>query len=350
MRRDESLRKISRLCRLSCRSGGFLSQLWCAAGGLWQHIVVVCRFCRSEVIPGKSPNSVPPRIPDDGRPRLTVGGRTYLVRGLLAKGRYSNVYLARWVVRLGETVCIKVARTDAGRDALRREQQSLRDLWKSDAQGAPYFLQQLPPPIDHGPVRIDGEEFWVSVLQWRPGFHTSLERAVERRDGRLDGRILVWVVKRALETLSFIHRSGYVHGALTPDHILLHPREHGAILTGFSSAQRITSSLKRPVSYPSDPRWRDLYPAVFLQGAAPTPADDIALLCRSILHAAGTSWINRSGSLPAALGRVLRDAADGTIADAWELREQVTAAAAAGYGAPKYSPLEPDTSDDGDKS
>jgi hypothetical protein len=235
-----------------------------------------------------------------------------------------------------------VARDDAGRDALRREQQMLRLLWKSEAQGAPYFLQQISPPIDHGPVHIEGDEFWVSVLQWRPGFHTSLEQAAEQRDGRLDGRILVWVVKRALETLSFVHRSGFVHGALTPDHVVLHPREHGVILIGFSYAQLLKPSLNQQPIAPFAPKWRDLYPSAILKGDRPSTADDIALLCRSVMHVAGTSWVNRSGSLPGALGRLLRDAADGEYADAWELRELVTAAAAKEYGAPKYSPLQSD--------
>ena len=108
---------------------------------------------------------------------------------------------------------------------------------------------------------------------------------------------------------------------------------------------RSASLCPRPSEHPVAPfapKWRALYPSAILNGDRPSTAEDIALLCRSVMHVAGTSWVNRSGSLPGALGRLLRDAADGEYADAWELRELVTAAAAKEYGAPKYSPLQSD--------
>ena len=325
---------------------GFCPSCGAPLEGLWQHIVVVCRFCRAEVIPGGEADGVVPRIPDDGRPRISLGGRTYLVLGLLATGESSHVYLARWVVRLGETVLIKVATSPAGREQLRKEQRALSQLWKSDAQGAEYYVQRIPPPVAHGPVHILKDEYWASVMQYRAGFHTSLTQAVADNDGALSGRILVWVAKRTLETLAFIHRSGFVHGAITPDHIVLHPKEHGCLLIGFSEAQNHMSSIKRPLPVHISTRWRDVYPGVLTRTQQATQHTDVAMVAKCILHSAGTRWLNRGGSLPRALSAVIQRAADGDFTDAWELRERIDAAAKADYGAPKYSPLVPAEADD----
>lgn len=75
-------------------------------------------------------------MPDDGRPRLHVGGRTYLLEGLLARGQACGVYRGRWVIRLGELVVLELLRSLADQDLLRREWAVLRHLEESTAQGA----------------------------------------------------------------------------------------------------------------------------------------------------------------------------------------------------------------------
>jgi len=282
--------------------------------GLWEHVAVVCRYCRVEVLPGGTGDPVPQRMPDDGRPRISVAGRTYLVEGHLARGRSSEVYRGRWVVRLGELVVLKLARHGQDGSRLRHEHAVLQRLWDSPARGADHFVRRLAAPIALAPVRVGGAERVVSVMQWRSGFHTTLQDAIEAFPDGVHGRVLVWVLKRVLEELAFLHRAGVGHGAVEPDHILVHPRDHGAMLVGFGGAA--------------------LAPHV-------DRASDVVGLARSIEQAAGARGllVDRFGSLPPALGRVVRDAAAGHHDDAWALRAQVDAAARRAYGPSQYSPL-----------
>ncbi|MCO6459199.1 MAG: hypothetical protein J5I93_28150 [Pirellulaceae bacterium] len=50
----------------------------------WSRIVLVCPYCGSQNAPGGAGDPVPSSVPDDGRWRLAVAGRTYLVLGQLA--------------------------------------------------------------------------------------------------------------------------------------------------------------------------------------------------------------------------------------------------------------------------
>src|SRR5262245_16781209 len=89
---------------------------------------VLCRYCSATNAVGAP---VPGQIPDDGRPRINVGGRTYVIEGLLARGDASDVYRARWAMRLGELVVLKVNRSLRDGDLLRNEWRVLEQLHRS---------------------------------------------------------------------------------------------------------------------------------------------------------------------------------------------------------------------------
>lgn len=63
----------------------------------WDALVIVCEACGSQSIPGKPGEPVPAYVPADGRPRLNLGGRSWVLEGRLASGDSSEVYRARWV-------------------------------------------------------------------------------------------------------------------------------------------------------------------------------------------------------------------------------------------------------------
>lgn len=54
----------------------------------------------------------------------------------------------------------------------------------------------------------------------------------------VDPRASVWIWKRLLELLGWVHRAGYTHGAVIPHHLILHAKDHGVVLAGWSSVVR----------------------------------------------------------------------------------------------------------------
>jgi hypothetical protein len=63
------------------------------------------------------------------------------------------------------------------------------------------------------------------------------------------------------------------------------------------------------------------------------------MAARCVLRAAATGLLDRSGTLPRELGRLVEGAAAGGRDDAWALLEELEAAALQEYGPPAYSPL-----------
>lgn len=52
----------------------------------------------------------------------------------------------------------------------------------------------------------------------------------------IDFRDMIWMLKRLLIAVGYVHSEGLVHGSIIPAHVLVHPEKHGAFLVGWSSA------------------------------------------------------------------------------------------------------------------
>jgi hypothetical protein len=289
-------------------------------GGTWTEIVVVCAYCGAHNAPGRPGEPVPPSIPDDGRPRLNVAGRTYVIVGRLATGETTDVFEGRWALRLGERVVVKVLRDPRDEDLLRREAEVLRRLHAADAPGAVQLVRRLPQPVALGPARIGHRERLVSVHRWRAGF----TRTMAELPGDLDPRAGVWLLKRLLEILGWMHRAGFVHGAVIPPHVLVHRRDHGALLVGFATATAAGEPLPAAAA-----AWRSSYRRA--PGEIVRPADDVAMAAAGVLAL--------TGSLPEGLATLIGRAAEGAETDAWALRDRLDAEALRALGPPSYTPI-----------
>ena len=301
----------------------------------WNRIVLVCRFCGSQNAPGGGGDPVPSSIPDDGRLRIAVGARTYLIRGLLAKGDSSYVYFGRWVKRLGEQVVVKILKSPTDQDLFRREQLFLQRLHDSPARGTHHFAERIPEPISMGPVQLRKAERLIAVYRWRSGFLHSLEDVMQVHPDGVDPRMAVWSFKRMLETLHWSHGTGVLHGAILPRHVLIHSRDHGVMLIGWSTA--VSSSRNETATLPAISReWSDWYP----DGRNASRAADIAMAARCVLVATGSSPTGDGGTLPPELAELLKKSVNRRHDDAWDLREQVSELSRAELGPPTYCPLD----------
>lgn len=291
----------------------------------WDQLVVVCEHCGSQNLPGKPGDPVPPRVPVDGRPRVSLGGRTYVVESRLGVGDSSRVFRARWAMRLGELAVLKVLQASADADRFRSEWRVLEALQRSRAEGASHFVTRLPVPIAHGLVESDGPRL-ASVFGWKSGFvHTLTEIGEVHADG-VPGEVAVWLLKRLLELLGFVHRSGYVHGAVTPDHVLVHPFDHGATLVGWTCS--VPWRRGRVGDLPARSRtWSALYGGA----TAGTPQLDVQMACRCVQAVAP--------GLPEGVAEVVSRGADGRWDEAWVVAERLTEASRASFGPPAYHPL-----------
>lgn len=303
-----------------------------------------CTFCSALLVPGDgrwvaapAQHAAEPLRHPTAR-RLWLGGHRYALLGRIARGEGSDVFLAERDGRLTERVVLKMLRASRDRDLLEREHAVLGELEKSEAQGAPHFTRLLPQRVALGIARLglrgDEGERQVSALRWRSGFVHTADDVMATYPGGVPRASTVWIWKRLLELLGFVHRSGFVHGAVLPAHVLVHAKDHGVVLCGWSRAGRagtplVARSEGADAFYPDDLR----------AGANARPGHDIAMSARVISRLLGGTELAPPQSVPEPLREIVAQharLAPGAETDAWALMARLQEAANAVFGPPKF--------------
>jgi hypothetical protein len=308
---------------------------------------VTCAYCSASVAPGSTPlvsrkayagalaraETAAAASPDD----LTVGDARWRSIGPPVRGDISDVFPATRARRLTERAIVKLLRDPADADLFARQWEVLSALHAADAQGAHHFTLRLPGLVARGDARCgDGTTRAAIVLRAPPGFEATLDDVREAFPSGVDARHAVWMWRRLLEVLGWVHRSGWVHGAVLPQHVVLNAADHGAILVGWACAARVDERL------PAVCADREaFYPDEVLRGGRAGVAMDLSMTARCVAHALGA---DAGHDLPAAVPPAVRDlveaSVDGAVpADAWRLNDMVAAAARHAFGPPAFVPF-----------
>jgi hypothetical protein len=145
----------------------------------------------------------------------------YTLAGDPVRGDLANLYDA------GDAM-VKIPRDPGVNDLLEREAVALRQLPK-DGDGR--FLPYVPRLLESFRHRDEatGAERRVNAIARLDGFHPLTDVRAAHPDG-VDPRDVAWMWRRLLVGLGFAHRAGVLHGAVLPEHVLIHPERHGLVL------------------------------------------------------------------------------------------------------------------------
>ena len=148
---------------------------------------------------------------------LTTPRATYRMGAPVARGDLADL------TALDDDKLLKLPRRPADNDLVRAEAAALTTLRTA---GDPRFRAYAPRLVEAF-VHEDGAGVRreAVVLERMTGFVplTGME-------GRLDARDAAWIWRRLLVGLGWAHRAGVVHGAVLPEHVLIHPERHGLVL------------------------------------------------------------------------------------------------------------------------
>ena len=162
---------------------------------------------------------------------------SYLLKAQVGKGAHCDVLLAERLGALHERVTMKIAREPAHRDALAHELQILLALQAIQAPGAAYYTRRLPQAVGVGRADIGSGDLRDALVLRNPaGYWGSLADVLQTQPHGIDPRHVVWIWRRMLEVLGFLHANGWSHGNIAPEHALVHPRDHGILLVGWRQA------------------------------------------------------------------------------------------------------------------
>jgi serine/threonine protein kinase len=274
-----------------------------------------------------------------------IGNRLYEVLGLMGRGQYTDVYFARWRSSTPELVVLKVGCVEQGFPWMKKEQQTLSGLHVSKCVGADFFTFFLPKPL-HAEVISDheGAERPVIVYKYRNLFDWSLADIRQEYPEGVCERTVVWIWKRLLQLLSFVHANKFAHGAVLPEHIIINAPNHGALLVGWSACAAFGQVIE-----PIDERQRVFYPPSLTDDTVLVASCelDLYMLARSLVWLVGGD--SRTGKLPSKipvkLADLLRDASgfgnnpNGLTLSAIEMHDTVKRLAREVYGSPAFIPL-----------
>jgi len=274
---------------------------------------------------------------DGDRSWLAVGRDHWAPIRLLAHGEFSDVFLADRGRRPTERALLKLLRNGDDLPVLEREWTALQELQASTAPGADALAARLPQPIDRGEVRSgDRAGAHALVLRWAPGFEHTFEAIRTAFPRGVSARVSIWMWRRLLETLAFVHRSGFVHGAVLPQHLLVERGEHGLRLVGYGCAGHVGEALTAVVT-----RYEGFYPAAMLAEQRLSPEHDLAMSARCVAYALGADdGTNLPASVPATLRDLVRAVGRGEDSgEAWDLRQRVGVVGRELFGAASFHPL-----------
>ncbi len=273
---------------------------------------------------------------------LSIGDRYWAIDGLIAHGDISDVYsgrLARWPTEL---VILKLLRDPQDAGLFDNEWKTLQILQKSESRGADTFTRLIPQPVAHGSITAGsfaGRR--VSIFRWASGFLHTFEEVLQVYPQGIPPQASIWVWRRILEVLAFIHNSGMVHGAVLPAHLLVQENEHGVRLVGYSQAGPQNSGLHAIASED-----KIFYPQPIQSWVNLTPELDLAMSARCIAAILGGNAETASlpQAVPAPLAEIIKRFAlsrpgDNSGVDAWDVREELGRIANQVFGPPRFIPI-----------
>jgi hypothetical protein len=125
----------------------------------------------------------------------------------------------------------------------------------------------------------------MNVIAQLEGFYT-LEQIHATFPNGLDPLHLVWMWRRLLVALGYAHQNNVVHGAVLPQHVLIHPEMHGLVVVDWCYSVTSDDGDYPPISAIVE-QYRSWYPDEVLSKQAPSPATDIALAARCMMQLGG---------------------------------------------------------------
>jgi|SRR5271166_424375 len=264
-------------------------------------------------------------------------GSEYTVGKRFAQGDLCDLYES---THRSDRVCFKIAQSAADNDLVENESRVLKKLFPAKQEEVKFY-RYLPRCLDTFAFRGAGSTATrqVNVLTFLDGYRSLAEVHNVYPNG-LDYRDVVWMLKRTLAGIGFVHSQGVVHGAIIPPHVMVHPTGHGAKIVDWSYAVDVDGCVKA-LSKP----YRAFYAPEILKKQKATAAADVFMVFKCIIYLLGGDV--ETGRMPDTVPKPFRSFISGCLIaspthrpnDAWKLHEELDELLLKLVGKPKYRPL-----------
>lgn len=262
--------------------------------------------------------------------------RVYEVKRTLAIGDVADVSLAEWSDgKDTHKYVVKASRILAGAAMLEAEHTAIAAILTK--MGDYSYNAYFPTICESFPIR-DKIQKRVNVFMWEDGWYSATQVREKYQLG-VDGRHIAWMFKRLLVALGAAHASGYVHGAVLPEHFLVNADNHGGRLVGWGQSVKIGETVKI-----ISRQYRDWYPPEILNKQPVSPATDIYMAARVARFLCGAAASDMfPATIPTGIQRFLQGCLLGGQTmrpqDAWALHDEYASLLGTIYGKPRFHSL-----------
>jgi len=232
----------------------------------------------------------------------------------------------------GEKLIFKSSRNQSDNDLVLNEIDSIKYIEKhSDS----LYNQFYPKIIDSFKIK-DASKLQrqvVVLIDYREKGYISLLEVRDKFKDDLNPRHIVWIFKRMLMGLGYLHNQSMTHGAILPQHILVHPVDHSIKIIDWSYLVKGQSKIK---AISSD--YKAFYPIEVLKKRQLGGYTDIYMAAKTMQY-----LIKGNERVPIGLINFLKyctiPGPSHRPLDAWLLHEEFDKEMTEIFGKPKYIEL-----------
>lgn len=212
---------------------------------------------------------------------LVTAARSYHVGAApVASGDIADLYPAHHTDGHRRSAVLKVPRSPRDNDLMKAEATALERIRERGPRSARAFFPRLLESIRHRDAAT-GVERRANVLARLDGFHSLADVRRAYPDG-IDPRDAAWMWRRLLVALGAAAAAGAVHGAVVPEHVLVHPEEHGLVLVDWCYSVTAHAARTAPHIPAMVPHRKDLYPPEVADRRPASARTDIYMATRCV--------------------------------------------------------------------
>lgn len=211
----------------------------------------------------------------------------YNITSLISDGDISKVYFS------SSGHAVKISSYHDFNGHLKREYDLMCEIRppSSDPAVDGSILKLFTHPIESFPVKTPKGLFQVNVFEDASKERVRLDQILEYYPHGLDFRDAAWMFKRFLMILGYIHNKGIIHGSVIPEHLYVHPIEHGAKLVDWCWATK-----NQPLEAIT-PHREDFYPPEVFKKLPSTASSDIYMAAKCAFY-----LLNKDQAPPKVIG------------------------------------------------
>jgi len=229
-------------------------------------------------------------------------GRYEFASDIFVEGDFSNLY--QGTNEAGEAVFAKVAIDPRVNSYLAHESSVLGRASDAVAKSLRPYLPELLESVVL--TEVGNEQFRVNVFRYKPGY-VSLTEVRKAYPNGVAPEVAAWMWRRVLGQALAARTIGVVHGAIVPDHVLVHPVSHDPLHIGW--AHSVIEPWKRGGRIETHiDRWRDWYSPEVTGRRIPTHQTDLYMAGKSMLYLLGGDTVRNTfpRTMPPQIEKLIR--------------------------------------------